>query len=505
MMESTMNQSHLGTIKAAPRRLWERRFSAVLIPLTVLGCWVALSPSLFGRQPPDAREEVFTPPSSDMAEEGEAVAEGRVDVDPLARDDEIAERLTRILEATEWFEEPEVQVDNGVVFLRAKTDRTQYKEWATKLAQQTQDVAAVVNRIEVKEGPIWDFRPAYSQLIALWRGFVQSLPLIVVGVIILGLTIVAARLASRFAGGVLSHRVQNQLLRDVASKAISIPVLLVGLYIMLHIAGLTRLALTVLGGTGLAGLIIGIAFRDIAENFLASLLISVQNPFQNGDVIKVNEHVGLVQKVTTRGTLLMAFDGTYIQIPNSTIYKNVILNYTANARTRQDFLVGIGYDVSIARAQEVARAALADHAAVLDDPQPMVLVENLGAATVNLRVYFWVDSRPYSPPKVLSSVIRLVKRALTQAGISMPDEAREVVFPNGVPVQMVEQGAHEEGIASTASSKVVGEVESEEIATRAEGDLSSDTEEMQEQARASRQPEEGTDLLKQPINTDDAR
>jgi small-conductance mechanosensitive channel len=53
--------------------------------------------------------------------------------------------------------------------------------------------------------------------------------------------------------------------------------------------------------------------------------------------------------------------------------------------------VGIGYDNAIFFAQDVALKVLAEHPAVLNEPEPLVLVENLGPSTVNLRVYFWLD------------------------------------------------------------------------------------------------------------------
>jgi small conductance mechanosensitive channel len=104
----------------------------------------------------------------------------------------------------------------------------------------------------------------------------------------------------------------------------------------------------------------------------------------------------------------------------------------------KDFVVGIGYDDSINDAQEIARKVLADHPAVLNDPEPSVLVDSLGKATVNLRVYFWLNGREHSWLKVRSSVIRLVKLAFQKHGISMPDEAREVVFPHGIPVTVLD-------------------------------------------------------------------
>jgi len=66
---------------------------------------------------------------------------------------------------------------------------------------------------------------------------------------------------------------------------------------VLQFAGLTRLAITVLGGTGLIGIIVGFAFRDIAENFLASILLSVRNPFRSGELIEVGGHTRALCKI----------------------------------------------------------------------------------------------------------------------------------------------------------------------------------------------------------------
>ena len=81
---------------------------------------------------------------------------------------------------------------------------------------------------------------------------------------------------------------------------------------------------------------------------------------------------------------------------------------------------------------------LNDHPAVLSDPKVLVLVDRLGSATVNLKVYFWYDGSIYNRFKIKSSLIRLVKQSFEKEGISMPDEAREIIFPDGVPVSMLE-------------------------------------------------------------------
>jgi small conductance mechanosensitive channel len=419
----------------------------------------------------------------------------KVDVNPVAADTEIESRLVRILEATGWFEKPKARVDEGVVFLSGQVDTEPHKEWAAKLAAKTQDVVAVVNRIEVREKSMWDLSDAYGELTTLGSKMVQNSPLILVGLLCLALTWWASGWTARITAGLFQRRMKSILLGDVASRAAAIPVFLLGLYLVLKISGLTRLAMTVLGGTGLVALVIGFAFRDIAENFLASILISIQRPFAMGDLIEVAGHKGYLQSVNTRSALLMTLEGNHVQIPNATIYKETITNFTANPNARFDFTVGIGYDDSISKAQSIALKVLEDHAAVVSDPESMVLVESLGAATVNLRVYFWINIAEFSAFKVRSAVIRLTKRAFDQAGISMPDEAREVVFPAGVPVRMIsEQDRAIESLASSQEKKPVPEEEDASV-NEAEGDLSSEANEIEQQARQSRSPEAGQNLF----------
>jgi small-conductance mechanosensitive channel len=286
------------------------------------------------------------------------------------------------------------------------------------------------------------------------------------------------------------------LLRDVAARAVSIPIVLLGIYLMLRVGGLSGLAATVLGGTGLVGLIAGIAFRDILENYLASILISLRNPFRFDDLVEIAGHTGIVQRVTTRGTVLMNLDGNHVQIPNSVVYKSIILNYTANPNRRETFIVGIGYESKAATAQEVALKVLTSHPAVLREPEPLVLVNRLGAATVDLQVNFWYEGTTFNGPKIRSSVIRLVKRAFEEGGISMPDEAREVIFPQGVPVQMVEQEAPQQPAMREKDEPPVS-IEPDRVKVSGEGDFVSEEALLKKQARKARIPEEGADLLEE--------
>lgn len=404
-----------------------------------------------------------------------------VSVDPKARDDQIASRISRILAATGWFRGIDVSVSNGVVFLDGVAKTAEQRDWARNLAAKTQDVVAVVNRIKVDRSVSWSFQPAMDELRVLARDTVLVIPFLVLAALILPLAWYASALTARLVRWVLRDPDRPAFLTEVIARAVSIPIFLLGLYIVLQVAGLTQLALSVIGGAGVIGIVVGFAFRDIAENFLASLLLSIRQPFRSGDYINVGGQEGTVDSMNTRSTVLVSLEGNHIQIPNATIFKSTIVNFTASPTRRATLDVGIGYDVSIADAQEIIHDVLIAHEAVLGDPKPLVLVDGLGASTVNIKAYYWMNGARYSVLKVRSALLRLIKRALIREGITMPDDAREIIFPDGVPITGLPEP--EGAPAAPPVPKRLSDIEPEQSATEAEGDLENEAREIEEQAR----------------------
>ncbi len=317
------------------------------------------------------------------------------------------------------------------------------------------------------------------------------LPLIAIAILVGILSYYVAILGARFTRWLTQNRIDSQLLRQVAGNVVAVLIFIVGMYVALRVSGLTRLAVTLLGGTGLVGLALGFAFRDIAENYLASILISLNHPFRVGDLIEVEGAKGYVRKVTTRGTVLNTLDGNQIQMPNSTVFKGKIINFTATPLSRRDFTVGIGFDDSITEAQDIIMQVLSNHATVVSDPSPLVIVEALGSATVNLRVYYWFDQTQHSPFKVSSSVIRQAKQKLTEAEITMPDEARELVFPNGVPVQMIESQPNHLHTEKPIKPEIIDEPET----SSGEGDLTSEQDDVMRATNNDETIEDETNLI----------
>lgn len=490
-------------------KYWPR--NSLVAPTIVLALLVVANPSLAAQdlsgsvlsQQTAEQQEVSETPAGPTSEA--LATTNEVNVAPQAADSDIQQRLQRILDATEWFPSATVDVDDGVVFLSGQAKTEAHRLWAGQLAGKTQDVVAVVNRIQVEPRSFWDLSPAWDEVRLLARETVQSLPLFLVGIVILSVTWLLASWVQRGARFYLKRRMTSGLLADVLSRTFTVLFFLLGFYFALRVTGMTQVAATLIGGTGLVGLIVGIAFRDIAENFLASILISVQRPFLLSDLIEVEGVQGTVQKVTIHGTLLMTLDGNHVQIPNSSVYKSTIRNLSANPNIRISFGIGVGYDDDIATAQETIAQVLRHHPAVLNDPEPMVLVESLGAATVNLTAYSWIDGIQHSPLRVRSALLRLVKQAVQASGISLPDEAREIVFPDAVPLRILASDGHDETSAPFSSPPVTTMPPRRRPAaspdtldpdmSSAEGGLRSEAAELQHQADLARTPDDAANLL----------
>jgi small conductance mechanosensitive channel len=109
---------------------------------------------------PNSRRREDTPVPA-KASDGKPEQPGKVEVQPVAKDDEIRQRIADILKTTSWFGEPKVTVQDGIVFLKGTTENDESKQWAGDLAKNTEGVVAVVNQIEVAPTTVWDFDPTF--------------------------------------------------------------------------------------------------------------------------------------------------------------------------------------------------------------------------------------------------------------------------------------------------------------------------------------------------------
>ena len=222
-------------------------------------------------------------------------------------------------------------------------------------------------------------------------------------------------------------RSQNPYMSGLLRTIVRTAIMLIAVLIALDLIGLTSVVGAVLGSAGVVGLVLGFAFREIAENYIAGILLSVRRPFEPGDHVMIENREGKVISVNSRATVLMTMDGNHLQLPNSLVFKSVVLNYSKNPKRRFDFTMLIDGNQSIRESQALAMAAIAQIEGVLDDPAPSWVVVEFGATGIQLRFFGWVDQRETDLGKVRSEAIRQVKSAFADAGIEAPRTIYHIV------------------------------------------------------------------------------
>ena len=210
----------------------------------------------------------------------------------------------------------------------------------------------------------------------------------------------------------------NVLLRSVVGSIISGLLVIGGLMLALGALRLTQAVMSVVGVSGLVVLAVGFAFRDITENFIASVLLGIRRPFQIGDYVTIAGQSGVVKSLNTRATVLVTLEGKHVRIPNATIFKEIMVNATASPSFRNSFDVVIPNEASTADAPSTrSTAACGRPTGSSPTRRRRALVEALEPGGVRLRADFWTPTQNIDWFQLMSDVKLRAKVALQQAGV----------------------------------------------------------------------------------------
>lgn len=277
-----------------------------------------------------------------------------------------------------------------------------------------------------------DLQPIAERLLEKSQDMLAALPLLLVALAIVWI-------AWRF-GGWLSKRQtleriddRNPFLRDLARTTVRWLVMLAGVLIALEILDATALVGAVLGTAGVIGVAIGFAFKDILENYIAGILMSLRQPFAPRDHVVIDGNEGVIVALNSRATILMTLDGNHLRLPNALVFRSVTLNYTRNPSRRFQFEIGVGVEEDLVQAQEIGIAELRRIDGVIAEPPPRALIAALGDSNVQVRFHGWVDQRSHDFLLVKSEAIRRVKLALEEAGMDMPEPIYRVQMSERTP------------------------------------------------------------------------
>lgn len=355
-------------------------------------------------------------------------------------DREIDSRLERVFDQIPDLEGVGVDVREGVVHLTGEVANEPQAERAVDLASRLEGVLTVEDDIERTLDVEGNLNPALERLRSDMERWMRASPLALVALgLFLGMALLGHLLASWTA--LWRRMAPNPFLGELIAQSFRVAAIVLGLVLALSLMGATALMGAILGGAGVLGLAIGFAVRDTLENYISSIMLSLRQPFRANDHVVINEHEGRVVRLTSRATVLMTLDGNHLRIPNSAVFKAVILNYTRNPERRFEFDLGVDAEDDPAAAMTVGLDAISALPFVLDDPKPDALIKTVGDSNIVLTFHGWVNQSDSDFNRARSLAIRAAKMALEDKGFTLPEPIYRLRFDQPVDPGAVAKSA----------------------------------------------------------------
>ncbi|WP_425098058.1 mechanosensitive ion channel family protein [Tropicibacter sp. S64] len=207
---------------------------------------------------------------------------------------------------------------------------------------------------------------------------------------------------------------------------------------------------SIVAALGAAGLAVGLALQGTLSNVAAGVMLIIFRPIRIGDFVEVAGEMGTVKDITLNTTELASLSNVQVIIPNSSVWGNVIENYSVYDTRRAEWTFGVGYGANLAQAEGVIRETLQADVRTMADPAPFVQVNNLGDSSVDFLVRAWVKSGDFF--QYQADMKRAVKEALDAAGVDIPFPTRTLHIERGdkeVPESTSRPGPRRNGLDGT--------------------------------------------------------
>lgn len=265
-------------------------------------------------------------------------------------------------------------------------------------------------------------------VLGIWVEFINHLPYLVTGLLVLLLTWLVVSLFQRFASNILGRVARRESLRDLIVRLLTIAIWVLGLLLaaMVVFPGLTPAK--ALGALGLVSIAVGFAFKDIFENFFAGILILWRYPFERGDFIECEGIVGKVENITIRMSMIRKTSGELVAVPNSVLFKNPVEVLTSKPKRRVTIMTGVAYGEDVAESVKVIEQAVNNCSTVSHEHPVQIFPQGFGASSIDIEVTWWTDSKPVDIRRSRGEVVTAVKKALDDAGIEIPFPYRTLTF-----------------------------------------------------------------------------
>lgn len=224
----------------------------------------------------------------------------------------------------------------------------------------------------------------------------------------------------------------SRALLPLARRLSKVAVILAGVVALLSEMGYSVASLV--AGLGIGGLAVALAARSTLENLFGAFSIGADQPFREGDFIKVEDVLGTVEAVGLRSTRIRTLDRTLVSLPNGKLADMRVESYAARDRIRLACNLGLVYGTTAAQIRQVVAGVegiLRQHPKIWPDTIA-VRFAALGASSLDIEVMAWFQTADFNEFRVIREEVLLrFMEVVEQAGTSFafPTQTVHVVAP----------------------------------------------------------------------------
>ena len=259
--------------------------------------------------------------------------------------------------------------------------------------------------------------------------FVSMLPNMAAAIIILIVFIVLAKLGALMVRKIFKKTSNNVALKNLFSVTIYYAIIGIGLFIILGVLKLDKAVTSLLAGVGILGLALGFAFQDITANFVSGIIIAFRRPFMLGDIVEVNDIMGIATRTNLRVTVIKTFQGQEVYIPNKDVLQSPIYNFTTLGKRRIDLTVGVSYGDDLEKVETLVMDTIKKIDGVINPEDTIFDYAEFGSSSINFNIRFWIEY-PDQPGflSLRNQAIKAIKKAFDEHDITIPFPIRTLDF-----------------------------------------------------------------------------
>lgn len=273
--------------------------------------------------------------------------------------------------------------------------------------------------MEQKDVYLNDFQSFFGKFMDKIIGFLPSL---IGAIIVLFVGVWICRLIRKFVRRLMVARSVDITIQNFVNELLRWV-----LYIILFLTVIQKVGVPVssfLGALAAAGVAIGLALQGSLSNFAGGIMLLILKPFRIGDSIEAKGHIGTVERIGMFYTTIIKFGNERVIIPNGPLFSDNIINYSQNPTRRDNIIVGIGYGSDLKKAKEILYSLTQSCPTALQDPAPVVYVNELADSSVNFTVRVWSKTEHYWETRFY--LIEQIKLTFDKEGIEIPFPQRDV-------------------------------------------------------------------------------